>query len=273
VGCGPGRECAKLSNAEVSEVQHGHRGFGTIEGTFANTMPALTIDDFKPFSVTCELRYKNAFLIYDRTGQVLQDIKNNFTNIAVTSGSPQQTAWVAEEGSFTLELGACRFTANRLDKNGESFAKHCEVFFDAVATQMEIGVFTRIGLRYIARRECKSLDEAKTAIASMSLANLKPTRRFNSSDSPTEILFRWEDKEIGAFVRLKAETAEIKLSAPPEMSEYVPKIDKEISFVTLDVDYYTVAPVEREQWNPLEWVPQKLRTIRKESDGILLGSK
>src|SRR5216683_4641879 len=130
-------------------------------------MPSpLTIDDFKPFSVTCELRYKNAYLIYDRTGQVLEELRESFTDINVSIAGPQQTAFVAEEGTFTLEIGACRFTSGRLDKNGETFAKHCKAFFDAVTDQLQISVFTRIGLRLILRKEFKTEDEPKAALAS-----------------------------------------------------------------------------------------------------------
>ena len=118
----------------------------------------LTIDDFKPFSVTCELRYKNAYLIYDRTGQVIEDLREAFTDINVLASSPQQTSWTTNEGTLVLELGACRFTGVRPDKTAEVFAKGCKAFFDAVTHQLQIGVFTRIGLRYILRKEYKTVD-------------------------------------------------------------------------------------------------------------------
>ena len=235
-------------------------------------MPSpLTVDDFKPYNVTCELRYKNAYLIYDRTGQILEELRDSFTDITVSTAGPQQTAFAAEEGSFTLEIGACRFTSVWPDKSAETFAKHCKAFFDTVSDHLQIAVFTRIGLRYILRKEFKTADESRAILASMMLANLKPTKRFNSSDSPVEVLFRWEDTQIGVLVRLKAETLDIKLAVPPELQEMVPKVDKKVPGLTLDIDYYTVAPVEREQWNSLEWLPQKFRVIRKEVDGILQG--
>jgi uncharacterized protein (TIGR04255 family) len=234
-------------------------------------MPVLRINDFKPFNVTCELRYKNAYLIYDRTGQILMELRHSFTDVNVASASPQQTTFTAEEGSFNIELGASRFTSSSLDKNGEKFANHCKTFFDTVADELQIAVFTRIGLRYIARKEFKTEEESKAALASMMLVNLRPPKRFNSSESPTEILFRWEDSQTGAFVRLKSDSTDIKLAVPPELEDVVPKVDKKLTGLTLDIDYYTVAPVEREQWNAVEWLSQKLRVIRKEVDGILEG--
>src|SRR5271165_73386 len=138
-------------------------------------MPSpLTIDDFKPFSVTCELRYQNAYLLYDRTGQILEDLRTHFSDLEVSNASPAQTAFTAEEGSFTLELTACRVTTPSAEKGGERFAKHCKTFFEVVATQLEINVYKRIGLRYIARRDYKDEDEAKTAVAALALTSLKP---------------------------------------------------------------------------------------------------
>jgi len=233
----------------------------------------LTFDDFKPFTLTCELRYPNAYLIFDKTGQILNDLKETLTNISVSNAGPQQTAFASDEGSFHLEIGAARFTSGRPGRNAENFTKHCKAYFDALIERLEIEVFTRIGLRYILRKEFKTEGEAKLALAAMMLLNLKPTKRFNNSDSPVEMLFRWEDSQFGVFVRLKAESADVKLVVPPELKDEIPDLDKKRFVLTLDIDYYTVARVEREQWNIQEWLPQKVRTIRKEVDGILQGGK
>jgi uncharacterized protein (TIGR04255 family) len=228
----------------------------------------LSIDDFIPFSVTSEVRYKNAYLIFDRTGQILDDLKQHFTGLEISSAAPQQTGFTAEEGTFNLEVGVCRFTSSNVDGSGELFAKQCKLFFATVFQHLDITVFTRIGLRYIARKEFKTDDEAKAALASLMLANLRPAKRFNSSDSPIEIFFRWEDKEIGTLFRLRAETTNVKVIVPPELRAAVPTVDKKIVGITLDIDYYTVAPVEKEQWEPEEWVRQKLRIVKKEAEGI-----
>ncbi len=231
---------------------------------------SLSIDDFKAFSITCELRYKNAYLIFDRTGHVLEDLRDSFTDIKISNAGPIQTTFTAGEGTLVLEIGACRFTSPP-DKNAEAFTTHCKAFFDAVIERLNVRVFTRVGLRYILRKEFKTLEESKAALASLALVNLRPTKRFNSSDSATEVLFRWEDESLGATVRLRAETADITIAIPPELKDQIPNVDRKIVGLTLDIDYYTVAPVEREQWDAREWIPGKLRLIRKEVDGILRG--
>ena len=230
---------------------------------------SLSFDDFKLVSLTCELRHKSTYFIFDRTGRVIEDLRQDLTNITAVAASPPQTTFIADEGTFVFEVGACRFTTIRKETTPEKFAKHCNSFFHAVTKRFEINHFTRIGLRYIGRKEYGTIEEAKSVLAAMALVGLKPTKRFNSSESPTEALFRWEDSQIGATVRLRAETNEIKFTPSAEQRDYLPILDKKVHSLLLDIDYYTVAAVERDQWNALEWLPQKLRIIRKEADGII----
>lgn len=236
-------------------------------------MPSpLTTDDFKLFSATCEVRYKPNFFIYDRTGQIGKSLDELFTNLNVSTATPQQSLFTADEGSFGIELAASRCTIGGAAST-EVFADYSHKFFAVITKELNVNLFTRIGLRYVLRKNFKAEDDARAALASMALANLKPSKRFNSSDSPVEVLFRWEDSQIGAFVRLKAEGYDINVAIPAELKDAIPKFDKRVVGLTLDIDYYTVAPVEREQWNCREWIQQKVRIIRKEVDGIIQGGR
>ena len=62
---------------------------------------------------------------------------------------------------------------------------------------MGLTMFTRIGLRCILRKEYKSEDDAKAALASLALANLTPPKRFNSSEAPTEIALDGKTAKLG----------------------------------------------------------------------------
>jgi len=231
----------------------------------------LSVNDFKTASVTCEVRHREAYLIYDRTGHIVENLREFFTDISVTSASPPQTDFRSNEGNFTILLGASRLTCQPNTKP-ENFAKYCAYFFNTTFDQLNVAVLTRIGLRHILRRESKTLEEAKEALASLPSLSPKLAKRFNILRPATEMMFRWEDAEIGAVVRLRAETVEIKVTtAPPELQEEVRKFEKRVHGLTLDIDYYTVAPVERDQWNPEEWVAEKMRVIRKEAEGMLQG--
>ena len=231
--------------------------------------PSITVSDFKPTLAVCEIRYENAYLIYDRTGLICADLRKLFTDLRVVSPSPNQTILQAEEGSFGLELNLCRFTTQKPDSQLEAFAEHGKRFFDSVLYNLDIKAFTRIGLRVMLRRDFKDLDSAQAALTSLNLVNIPPGERFQASAEPREVSIRWEGKQIGTNLRLKAGGATIDVILPPELEAKQPEIHKSIFGLELDLDYYTVAPVERSQWDASSWITHSLRTMKKGADSIL----
>lgn len=229
----------------------------------------MTVADFKVASAVCELRYENAYLIYDRTGQVCHEARTLYTDCNVLSATPNQTFFQAKEGSFALELGQCRFSTTKPDSSLEKFAEHCKGFFDSVTRNLDVKVFTRIGLRTLLRKDFEALDQAKAALTSLKLVSLQPTERYGVASEPREIIFRWESDQLGVMLRLKAESGKIDVVLPPELEAEKAEIHKSFNGLVLDVDYYTVAPVDRTQWDATAWIQRSIRTIKKETDAIL----
>ncbi len=228
----------------------------------------LSVADFKATNAVCELRYENAYLIYDRTGLVCHEARAFYTNCNVVTASPNQTIFQAEEGAFALELSQCRFSTNKPDHSLEKFAGHCKTFFDSVTIHLDVRVFTRVGFRITFRKDYKDLDEAKATLNSLKLVNLRAEERFGAAPEPHEIFFRWEGNQVGAMLRLKAESGKIDIILPPELEAEKSEIHKSFNGLTLDVDYYTVAPVERSQLDASAWILRSARTIRKNVDAI-----
>jgi hypothetical protein len=228
----------------------------------------LSVADFKTVNAVCEVRYDNAYLIYDRTGQVCHEARRSYTNCNVLSASPNQTIFQSDEGAFALELSQSRFSTSKPDASLEKFAAHCKTFFDSVAVHLDVRVFTRVGFRQLFRKDFKDLDEAKAALTSLKLINLPAEERFGATTEPHEILLHWEGSQVGAMLRLKAESGKIDIVLPPELEAEKPEIHKSFNGLILDVDYYTVAPVERSQFDASAWIPRSVRTIRKNLDTV-----
>jgi len=229
----------------------------------------LALTDFKMTQATCEVRYEDAYLIYDRTGHVFHEIRGSFTDLKVINASPPQTSFRCDEGTFALEVGQCRFRSQKGDTKREVYAGQCKRFFDSVVGNLDIKVFTRIGLRVLFRKDFDDLQHAETALNSLQLANLGPPERFGIASNPEEVLFRWQNQQLGTTLRFKAESGKIEIVLPPELEADKPEIQKSFNGLVIDIDYYTVAPVERSQWDASAWIPQSLRTIKKHTDAIL----
>jgi hypothetical protein len=231
---------------------------------------SISVSDFKVTTAVCEVRHENAYLLYDRTGMLCEEIQKSYTDCTVASATPNHTVLQAQEGSFNLELGACRFSSSKPDGTLEKFASHSKRFFDNVLYNLDIRLLSRVGLRVMLRKDFDTMDQAKAAFSSLKLVQLQPKERFGAASEPHEALFRWEGNQIGTTWRLKAEAGKIDVVLPPELESDPEKaeIHKSIVGLVLDVDYYTAAPVERAQWDSTAWITQSFRTIKKGTDSI-----
>jgi hypothetical protein len=231
---------------------------------------ALTTADFQLRQTTCEVRYQDSFLIFDRTGSIYQELGKKFTNLHADSAAPAQTQMTSDQGTAVIEIKGLRLSDNDpKDAKLEKFSENFKLFFDIAAEKLNLAVFTRVGLRLIYIKTYESFESSKGALNSIRLHNLGSEKRFGAGPDLSEIILRWENEQLGAVVRIKAEKGTIDAKFPPDLGLKEKAIKKDYYHLILDVDYYTVAPVEREQWDPATWIGQSARIVRKEVDRII----
>lgn len=230
----------------------------------------LTISDFKLRQVICELRYPDAFLVFDRTGEIYHQLGKKFTNLHSDAASPVQTQMTADEGIAVVELNALRFSRNDPDSKLEKFSANSKILFDLAVDKLDLSVFTRIGLRQIFAKSYETASEPKAAVNALKVFGIGSEKRFGI-DHPnvTEILIRWEDKQLGTILRLTAQSGRIDAQLPPDLGVAESSVHKDFHNLILDVDYYTLAAVERGQWDAATWIAQSARIVHKEVDRVL----
>jgi hypothetical protein len=232
-------------------------------------MAPLTLSDFELRQATCELRYADSPLVFDRTGEIFHYLGSKFTNLHSDAATPTQTQMTADEGSINVQMNSARLTKNYLDSGLEKFAANCKVCFDFITERLDIAVFTRVGLRLIYVKPHASSEEPKTALNALRILGVKTETRFGVGSDIAEWLTRWESKEIGATLRFKAESGQLDAQLNPDLGIKERSIHKQFHHLSIDVDYYTVAIVERGQWDAVTWITQSGRIMRKEIDSIL----
>lgn len=230
---------------------------------------ALTIEDFQLRQVTCEIRYPEAFVIYDRTGEIFQQLSKKFRNLRSLSPSPNQTQAVADEGTVVVELATARLTKDDPEAALTTFATDCRTLFSLVTTRLNVNVFTRIGLRLIYHKLFDAAADAAAAIGSFRLTKATNEPRFGASPNISEFMARWQGKELGATMRLFLEDGSITAHFPIELGMSERSVHKEFHHLGLDIDYYTVGTVEGDQWDAATWIPQSARIIKRETDKVL----
>jgi hypothetical protein len=229
----------------------------------------MSLSDLQFRQATCEVRFPDAFLIFDRTGQIFRYLKENLTHLRTESAAPAQSQVVSDEGTVVLNLGSLSFMTFTPETSLEKFAAHCKLIFDYATDRLEVRMYTRIGLRLVFIKSYKTIDEARAALNAIPIARASAGQRFKLGPEVSEWLARWESKDLGATVRLKAETGKVDAALHPELGFDSLSIHREYNHLIVDADYYTVSLVAKEQWDAQKWITISGRMIRKELEEVL----
>jgi len=230
-------------------------------------MPS-SLSDFSLISVVCEVRYSNAYLLFDKTGEVLKILRENLTNFEIGQASPQQTSFKSDEGTFGLEIAASRIRQDHPDSKLDNFSRASDGFFLVVLEQLQISLLTRIGMRTQWKLDCESVAEANEILTAIKLFASGRSDPFDIGGSASEFSVRWQSGELGVWFSAKSIDADMSAELPAEFGADRNRKTK-IRGLLLDVDYYTVAPVDSGQWKASEWITASFRRIKKNLERLI----
>lgn len=217
-------------------------------------------------SAVIELRYPDAYQIWDRAGRIWSELCGAFSNLEIVEAEPRMTHFkLNNKYELSVQLNQAFVKSFFPKPNLSDFFDVVGKFFPPVLSQLEIDVLTRIGFRVIWSKEYPSIHEATESVLRLELVNV-PEHRFSIKgadiDRP-DIRIRWESDRLGTHLQVRAEKRQINFAPPLHLTRTLPPIDDESCVAVYDVDYYTVAPVGVGQLSLVEWMSQAFQAIKK----------
>lgn len=219
------------------------------------------IDDLETETAVLELRYGDAFLIWDVAGALWSEMTSLFPGLAHGDVQPNHQVFETETIQMTVQLGACRLASRGPDAVKEVISA-ANAFCRTVVRHLNVQTFTRAGLRVIAVKKFGSAMEA------MAFAKPSPVPQgspFPGRSQETGFVHgtRRETDTSGIFAVLKVEERKLSVSIPWNASTNIPSFKEEKPTVVSDTDFYTIGLVEHESFDCAEWTRQAHRAIRR----------
>lgn len=225
-----------------------------------------------------EIRHPDALLLWDRSGSLWRAMQKVLPDLRAIEAQPNATRFaLPPSDEINVDLGAHRLSCSSPDRKLAAFRQRAEHMFRIVSDTLDIGLLSRVGLRLIYSIGTADSERAAAAVLSKRIfvppAGFMDNRPFGGKWLLPEIAFRWEGRSLGVSYRLRAETRTYNLSIPPEFPAElkVQSIQKELYYVTLDLDYYTTVSIPRDQFIVNEWIDSGLKILRREADRLLEG--
>jgi len=243
--------------------------------TVANALPKASFDlaSFELETCTLEIRYPFALTLWDSAGQLWKAVQEKWPDIAPISADPKKTDFQVGKRRLTVEFEQARIIDVEPGKSLEQFSKDSREFVGLITRHLQIPTYKRVGFRLLYFKEFKDKTEAAAQFFSLSLLRLPDGKKFEIDEQPTnpQYALRWESEKKGVMLSCRAETRSVNLEPPPEAVRWMKPIHKETSGIVLDVDYYTVAPVEPGQMDVSEWMRHAIHVIARDSRYLFEG--
>jgi hypothetical protein len=229
----------------------------------------LSIADLSIAHSVCEVRYEMAYLIFDRTGAVCMECKERFPNLKLIQASPASTSFSDDSYSYWVEQTMSRVNVTKTAHDPKEFGERAKPFFEIALRQLEVSVFTRLGLRQVYFKTFAEPHGARDAVMALNLQPGAADTQFGIASPCQELVMTWESKQHGAMIHVVAVpgTNVLPVIDVRQIEEGYGKSYK--SVLNFDVDYFTTAPVLRSQFDAEEWIVQSSHVIKKGLRGFL----
>ena len=230
-------------------------------------MTQLNLSQFKLRRAVLEVRYPNAYLLWDRAGDLWSEATRRWGSLDVQEAQPGRTVfrYDAKRTEFSALLSKTSIISHYPDKF-DDFVEMATIFLDITTNILEIYELERIGLRLRYYNSFPDKAAASSAVIALDLLKIPGMPQFNIDGVVVtpEYAVRFEDGKKGVTVRIGAESEKQEFKPPLNMDGLKPE-EVEISGVTYDVDYFTIATTSTGQFRAKDWIEGAHHVIRRDS--------
>lgn len=220
-----------------------------------------------------EIRYKEAYLLWDRAGQLWEAANNKWPNLKWVDIKPaKQLFKLNDTYELNVELSKAHLSDTKPSSSLKNFIEHSESFLNLATQTLNISEFTRLGFRLIYIRDYPDKISAANSMLDTKMIKTPEGKHFNISGKVLLPMYslRWESETKGVRVTLQVQDKKIEFEAPIGLKE-VPSINLEKYELIYDIDYYTLAPIVKGQLKIKEWLSEAYQLIKRDSKVFMGG--
>lgn len=233
----------------------------------------LDLSSFKLQRITLEIRYDNAFLIWDHAGIITRELSRNFPELKL-KGQPQPNLQSAELGpglSSSVLIDKAFIVSIYPTHSLEEFRVAADFFFSVVIRFLEISDLTRIGMRLIHEKKFETRDDVAKFLAS-SLPMLNREGDFFSVSKgglkDADLSLRWEGDSTGCLVRIQSQDQKVEIDIPAEFRDVnFPEVKRTAAIA--DIDYYAHLPTPVTKFRASAIIENWTKVVRRDLGSFL----
>jgi hypothetical protein len=231
----------------------------------------LALEDLNFSQLAFELRFAHSYLLWDRAGQIWQEVLRIFPTVTVANAAPNNILF--RDGPVDLHVEPNRATFQIFSRDALKNIPAVAEFLRMATSVLEIQTFNRMGLRMIYSKVFPTKEDAASELMKVGFLRIPEGRHFGVDGlilNP-EIAFRKEEGSKGFSIRMKAEGVEFKVEIPYLWQHIAKPVQEVVETLTVDIDSYIQGTIIRSQIGFEEWITQAMHVIRRDTNEFLGG--
>jgi hypothetical protein len=236
-------------------------------------VPPFPLSSFQRLQVTLELRFDEAFILWDRTGALWETVRRQFKVLKHTQVTPSQTGFNGD-GRFAMTVALDRAVITDHKPSGGATATFdvMSTFTETVLRVLQVTMLKRVGTRFIYSHRCKDAEDARAKLAKALPLSFGGAEFFNIKPERVAPLVKVDvgDGELGYTVQLNANERKYEFAPPPEVSALNLELQGETFHeLVLDFDFFTARPMPTESLDIRLWLSGWNKALGRDADNIL----
>jgi hypothetical protein len=231
----------------------------------------LNISQFKIHQVAFQVRYRDAFLLFDKTGSLAEEARKRWPTIKIEKGEPRISSFTVDDKyRLQVEINKATFIAYNPKPSLEEFIDDAHAFEEIIRKTLEIFEYNRVGFKPFYRKDHETKEDATMDIVSSLGLKLPQGTHFNIEGKTPLITLehRWEDELLGVTSQLRSQEQSWEFTPPIEAEGLEPKKTVK-NFVSYSPDYFTRKPISVNQLNVKKWIENAFHLIKRDSKVFL----
>lgn len=236
-------------------------------------MPPIPFSSFRRAQLIFEMRYSEAYELWDRTGSLWKSVEKDFTKLKSNQVGPNEQAFIADN-RFVLTAGLqrCNFTDHRPTGSPEKTIEKVAGFANKVLNSLNVTVLERVGFRSVFSVSCESLEELreKSMIAVHALPLGAPFFGVRPTSFGAAVKIEADDGDFGYAAQLYPQEKGFEFNPPPDiLIKDLERREEKTFELMLDVDFSTKKPLRTDAFDCKSWLLSWNRAIGRDADNFL----
>ncbi len=232
-------------------------------------MSSLSLTEFKITSAICEVRYSDAYKIWDNAGKIWSSCEKKWTTLKPKKAEPNITTFLVNENvELSAQINKAYVSKFFPSSSLKDFIEDTSNFFGILLPILEVNEITRIGFRLTFSKNFKDQESANSYLAGIKELNFNNREKVFGIEpkiiTPSYAV-RFDGDTLGVLAKINLVKKELDIDIPPDISD-MKSISKEYHQLVIDYDYYTLKPAKIGQINISEWIELAFRSVKRDHE-------